>query len=193
MRTHSRSEGGKSYGYKKKHSRINRPGKLGRVVALSGKFQWKDKVWTDLKELKECTKWISRGKYSRWYFCLNSSSLLKFALLIIIIKYYYCAHVLSRFILVWLFATPWTAALQALCPWDSPGRNTGMGSHFLLQEIFQNRNQTFISCIACGFFSTESPGTATCILCYSIPVIWRQAPRAKSCRFSWWEPSNEGL
>ena len=39
----------------------------------------------------------------------------------------------------------------------------------------------------------QSPGTATCILCYSIPVIWRQAPPAKSCRFSWWEPSNESL
>ena len=34
---------------------------------------------------------------------------------------------------------------------------------------------------------------ATCILCYSIPVIWRKAPLAKSCHFSWWEPSNEGL
>ena len=23
-----------------------------------------------------------------------------------------------------------------LCPWDSPGKNTGAGCHFLLQEIF---------------------------------------------------------
>ena len=23
-----------------------------------------------------------------------------------------------------------------LCPWDSPGKNTGVGCHFLLQEIF---------------------------------------------------------
>ena len=97
-----------------------------------------------------------------------------------------CAQALIH---VWLFATPWTAALQPLCPWDSPGRNTGIGSHFLLQEMFQNRDQTFISCIAGGFFSTKSPGTATCILGYSIPVVWRQAPPAKSCRFSWWEPS----
>ena len=29
-----------------------------------------------------------------------------------------------------------------------------MGSHFLLQKIFQNSDQTFISCIARGFFST---------------------------------------
>ena len=28
----------------------------------------------------------------------------------------------------------WPARL--LCPWDSPGKNTGVGCHFLLQEIF---------------------------------------------------------
>ena len=37
---------------------------------------------------------------------------------------------------VQLFATPWTVAHQALCPWDSPGKNTGVGCHFLLQGIF---------------------------------------------------------
>ena len=33
-----------------------------------------------------------------------------------------------------LFATPWTVAPRLLCPWDSPGKNTGVGLHFLLQE-----------------------------------------------------------
>ena len=33
-----------------------------------------------------------------------------------------------------LFATPWTAAHQALRPWDSPGKSTGVGCHCLLQE-----------------------------------------------------------
>ena len=28
---------------------------------------------------------------------------------------------------------------RLLCPWDSPGRNTGVGCHFLLQGIFPNR------------------------------------------------------
>ena len=40
---------------------------------------------------------------------------------------------LSRFSRVWLCATPQTAAHQAPCPWDSPGKNTGVGCHFLLQ------------------------------------------------------------
>ena len=40
---------------------------------------------------------------------------------------------LSHFSRVRLCATPQTAAHQALRPWDSPGKNTGVGCHFLLQ------------------------------------------------------------
>ena len=40
---------------------------------------------------------------------------------------------LSRFSHVRLCATPWTAAYQASPSMDSPGKNTGVGCHFLLQ------------------------------------------------------------
>ena len=40
---------------------------------------------------------------------------------------------LSHFSRVRLCAAPWTAAHQAPHPWDSPGKNTGVGCHFLLQ------------------------------------------------------------
>ena len=40
---------------------------------------------------------------------------------------------LSHFSRVRLCATPQTAAHQAPCPWDSPGKNTGVGCHFLHQ------------------------------------------------------------
>ena len=43
------------------------------------------------------------------------------------------ACMLSHFSRIQLCATPQTAAHQALCPWDSPGKNTGVGCHFLLQ------------------------------------------------------------
>ena len=33
-----------------------------------------------------------------------------------------------------LFVTPWTVARQFLCPWGSPGKNTRVGCHFLLQR-----------------------------------------------------------
>ena len=42
---------------------------------------------------------------------------------------------LSCFSRVRLCATPETAAHQASHPWDSPGKNTGVGCHFLLQRM----------------------------------------------------------
>ena len=35
-----------------------------------------------------------------------------------------------------LFATLWTVPYtRLLCPWDSPGKSTGVGCHFLLQYV----------------------------------------------------------
>ena len=44
--------------------------------------------------------------------------------------------VLSRFSCVQLFVTPGTVACQAPLSMGSPGKNTGVGCHFLLQRIF---------------------------------------------------------
>ena len=46
---------------------------------------------------------------------------------------FHCLCVLSHFTHVWLL---WPHGLQParlLCPWDSPGKKTGVGCHFLLQ------------------------------------------------------------
>ena len=43
--------------------------------------------------------------------------------------------------------TQWTAAHQAPHPWDSPGRNTGVGCHFLLQCMkVKSENEVTQSC-----------------------------------------------
>ena len=50
-----------------------------------------------------------------------------------------CVLVLSH---VWLFVTSWTVPSRLLCPWNFPGKNTGVldnpgvGCHFLLQGLF---------------------------------------------------------
>ena len=36
---------------------------------------------------------------------------------------------------VQLFVTPWPVAARLLCPWNSSGKNTGVGSYSLLQGI----------------------------------------------------------
>ena len=47
-----------------------------------------------------------------------------------------CVCMLSRFSRAQLFETLWTVASRLLCPWDSPGKNIGVGCHFLLWGIF---------------------------------------------------------
>ena len=54
----------------------------------------------------------------------NSYPLLSLLLLLLL---------LSRFSRVRLCATPQTAATRLPRPWDSPGKNIGVGCHFLLQ------------------------------------------------------------
>ena len=54
---------------------------------------------------------------------------------------------LSCFRCVQLFATPWTAATRLPRPWDSPGKNTGVGCHFLLQCMkVKNEREVAQSC-----------------------------------------------
>ena len=55
-----------------------------------------------------------------------------------------------------LFAASWTVWI--LCPWNFPGKNTGVGCHFLLQGIFptQGSNQYLASSASAGGFSTTS-------------------------------------
>ena len=38
-----------------------------------------------------------------------------------------CAQLLSH---VQLFVIPWTIATRLFCPWDFPGKSTGVGCHF---------------------------------------------------------------
>ena len=55
-----------------------------------------------------------------------------------------CAAMLSRFSLVRLCVTLWTVAHRAPLPWDSPGKNTGVGCHALLQGIFPTPDRTCV-------------------------------------------------
>ena len=63
---------------------------------------------------------------------------------------------LSCFSHVQLFATLWKVAL---CPWDFPGKNTRMGCHALLQQIFwtEGLNPSLLYCRLIFFLSTAEP------------------------------------
>ena len=70
---------------------------------------------------------------------------------------------LSRFSRVQLFATLWTAAHQAPLSMDSPGKNTGVGCHFLLQGVFSTQGSNLsLSCLLrwqAGSLPLARPGT----------------------------------
>ena len=73
-----------------------------------------------------------------------------------------CACVLRHFSRVQLFWGQKSSVQgildRILCPWDSPGKNTGMGCHFLLQGIFltQGSNLHLLTspALASRFFTT---------------------------------------
>ena len=69
--------------------------------------------------------------YTHHIFCCNGMLLL----------------LLSHFSHVQLCETPWTAAYQAPPSLDSPGKNTGVGCHFLLQCMKVKRESEVSQCV----------------------------------------------
>ena len=82
--------------------------------------------------------------------------------------------VLSHFSQVRLFVTLWTELPRFLCPWNSPGKNTGVGCHSLLQEIFliQGLNLCLLHCRQ--IVDRETPIRYTCaeVYGYIYVCIW---------------------
>ena len=74
---------------------------------------------------------------------------------------------------------------QALCPWDSPGKNAGVSYHFLLQGIFptQGLNLRLLSPELAGrFFTTEPPGNTMVLLYRRIRISMNCHPYGRKGR-----------
>ena len=75
------------------------------------------------------------------------------------LDYFRCCYYFVTQLCLTLLISPWTVACQALCPWDSLGKNTRVGCHFLLQGIFPSQGSNLhlrISCIVGKFITIES-------------------------------------
>ena len=81
---------------------------------------------------------------------------------------------------IWLFAASWLQPPRLLCPWDSTGKNTTVGSHVLLQGIFPTKGlkdwtaSLMSLAFASGFFTTRSTWEA--LSNYSQFLLWRSNP-----------------
>ena len=64
------------------------------------------------------------------------------------LNYLVCCAVLSRSVVSDSLRPHGLEPTRLLCPWNSPGRNTGVGSHSLLQRIFppQGSNPGLLHC-----------------------------------------------
>ena len=94
-------------------------------------------------------------KHSYFQLCVKDSYLLHVNLKCISLDSMVVVDLLSC---VQLLRPHGLVAYQALCPWDSPGKNTGVGCYFLLQGIFptQEWNQGLLHCR--HFFTVLSHG-----------------------------------
>ena len=92
---------------------------------------------------------------SRWCYLTISSSTAPFS---------FCLHSFLECVHVYEVVSVMSDSLQPyglLWPWNSSGKNTGVGCHALLQGSSWHRDQTHISCspgLAGEFFTTEPPG-----------------------------------
>ena len=80
-----------------------------------------------------------------------------------------------------LFAISWTWATRLFLPWNFPGKNTGMGCHFLLQEILptQGSNPRLLCLLHCRWilYLVSHRGSPVCLLIckltsWSATVLW---------------------
>ena len=90
--------------------------------------------------------------------------------------------VLSCISRVWLFVIPKTITCKLLCPWNSPGKNTGVGSIPFCRGSSWPRDQIQVSWIEGRFFTIwatmEAPYSLLSFLqndaTISKPVYWHQ-------------------
>ena len=81
-------------------------------------------IWTKIN------KWLLKWTYQNWQFQINADFQNNHPLSTVVMV---VVWLLSR---VRLFRHRGLEPAGLLCPWNSPGKNSGVGCHFLLQGIF---------------------------------------------------------
>ena len=66
---------------------------------------------------------------------------------------------------------------RLLCPWNSPGKSTGVGRHFLLWVSSWPRDWTQIPCIASRFFTVWATGETH---------LWEEGAKKEESRETFW-------
>ena len=85
----------------------------------------------------------------------------------------------------------WPHGLQPtrlLSPWNSPGKKTGVGCHFLLQRIFLTQDRTCVSCIGMKILyhwaTRESLKTISIPINHHLPIWLQYSYILSGCKVS---------
>ena len=79
------------------------------------------------------------------------------------------------------FATHGLYPARLLCPWTSPGKNTGVGSHSPLQGIFSNSGiETRSPTLQADSLLSQPPGKPITCLCY-LEIFFCYSPLVPKC------------
>ena len=106
-----------------------------------------------------------------------------------------CACLLSHFSYVPLCATLWTTAHRLPCPWDSPGKNAGVGCCTLLLRVFssQRSNPSLFKSTCVGrrvlyhWRHLGSPALSPALLNYLLLIAWtHHHPYPQRCSLCTW-------
>ena len=93
-------------------------------------------------------------------------------------------HMLSRSVLSYFFAVPWTVACQARLSLGFPRQEYWSGLLFSSPgESFQPRDRTCIFCIADGFLTTEPPGEPYKRSQNNQNGCWEETSHLKMCKW----------
>ena len=79
---------------------------------------------------------------------------------------------------VLLFGTPWTVACQAPLSMEFPGKNTGVGCHFLLQGIFLNHRSNLGLLCLLHWLANSLPLALLHILYIVVYIYQSQSPNS---------------
>ena len=109
--------------------------------------------------------------------CLQVKVLFKALLLVLsqlILTIFQKSESVSRLVVSWLCNPMAIASQTPLCPWNSPGKNTGVGSHSLLQGILNPGIEPGSPALQADSLPSESPILTTLQPYYlsSINIYW---------------------
>ena len=144
------------------------PGKSHGQVSLANDSPWSHKSWTQRINYTTTGESIWRWELVKFIRSWEWNPHIKISVFTKeTSESFFCCCFLPRESVslspIGLFVTPWTLATRFLCPWNSPGKNTGVGCIPFFRGFSQPRDWTQVSCIADRFF-TRSGGSKIWIL-----------------------------